>query len=242
MNLRGRRLGVNIDHIATLREARGVSYPDPLFAAKEAIRAGADQITVHLREDRRHIQDADVRKLRRDISIPLNLEMAATPEMFKFAAAVKPDTITLVPEKRQELTTEGGLNLLRQTRAIPQGLDLLRKKGVRLSAFIEANHEQVIAAKALGFDAIEFHTGEFCLRYDAKKPWKKSVARLRAMTKLAKEEGLLVFAGHGLNEGNISPILKIEDIEEYNIGHSLIAQAVFYGLYEAVRRMKALLR
>lgn len=235
------RLGVNIDHVATLRQARGTSYPSPVMAAQEAIRAGAHQITVHLREDRRHIQERDVWDLREVLSVPLNLEMAATASMQVIALAVAPDTVTLVPERRREVTTEGGLDLRRNSGRIARVNAAFKEQKIRTSAFIEADRAQVDAAVALGFDAVEFHTGKYCDYYDAGKPWKRIMQHMKSVSRHAKDSGLLVFAGHGINEANMAPLLAIREIEEYNIGHSIVSQAIFFGMYEAVRRMMAIL-
>lgn len=236
-----RRLGVNVDHVATLRQARGTPYPDPLQAAREAVRAGAYQITVHLREDRRHIQDWDVMALKRALSVPLNLEMAATADMRAFAARLRPHAVTLVPERRAEQTTEGGLDLFKTPRKIATVVTGLKQKGIRLSAFIEANPKQVGAARTLGFDAVEFHTGHFCTRYDGRKSWKRELADIARAARLAAAGGLSVVAGHGINTHNIHPLLRIREIEEYNIGHSIVADAVVIGFYEAVRKMQSLI-
>ncbi len=231
------RLGVNIDHVATLREARKTAYPSPLEAAKEAVRAGAHQITVHLREDRRHIQDRDVIALKRALLVPLNLEMAATSEMAVFAGKIRPASVTLVPEKRRELTTEGGLDLLKGSRRIKTMTALLRGVGVETSAFIEATRAQVEVAAEMGFDRVEFHTGHFCEQFDGGRSSGRLLERIGAMARLAEGFGLGVCAGHGLHEGNLAPLLQIAEIREYNIGHSIVSQAVLVGFYEAVRRI-----
>jgi len=237
------KLGVNIDHIATLRQARGTRYPDPIAAAAIVENAGADQITVHLREDRRHIQDADVRILRRSIQTELNLEMAATDEMIDLAIDLKPDSVTFVPEKRKELTTEGGLNLKKYRKKLAKKIPLLIEKGVRVSLFIDPVEEQVQLALELKADAIEIHTGLYCEAKDETEV-KKELERIARAARIGREAGLWIAAGHGLNYQNISAVVEIgradpaSRIEEYNIGHSIIARAVFVGLEQAVKEMK----
>jgi pyridoxine 5-phosphate synthase len=235
------RLGVNIDHIATLRQARKTTYPDPIQAAKEAEKAGADQIVCHLREDRRHIQDEDLRKLRKTITTKLNLEMAATPEMIQIALEIEPDVVTLVPEKRQELTTEGGLNLKGPISHLRSYVEGLQKGGVPVSLFINPDIEDVKQAKELGAFAIELHTGHYA---EAKNEGEveREFQRIFQAAKLGTKMNLKVFAGHGLHYENISRLVKIPEIEEYNIGHSIIARAVFVGINEAVSEMKKLLK
>lgn len=234
------KLGVNIDHVATLRQARGTRYPDPVAAAALAERGGADQITVHLREDRRHIQDVDVRLLRRSIQTELNLEMAATDAMFDFAISVQPNSVTLVPEKRQELTTEGGLDVRKNRKKLAQYIPLLVKKGIRVSLFINPEEEDIQMASELKADAIEIHTGRFA---DARTPEEtgREMERVKAGAVLGKRLGLWVAAGHGLNYSNIKPVAAIPEIVEFNIGHSIVARAVFVGLESAVKEMKSLL-
>jgi pyridoxine 5-phosphate synthase len=234
------KLGVNIDHVATLRQARGTRYPDPVAAAASAEAAGADQITVHLREDRRHIQDVDVRILRRSVQTELNLEMAATDPMVDFAIDLKPDSVTFVPEKRKELTTEGGLDLKKNKKKLSRQIPLLQKKGIRVSLFIDPNEEQVKIASEFKADAIEIHTGRYA---DAKseEETQKELDRIRRAAALGKEKGLWVAAGHGLNYMNVGQVAEIKEIVEFNIGHSIIARAVFVGLEAAVKEMKKLI-
>jgi len=233
------KLGVNIDHVATLRQARGTRYPDPVAAAASAEAAGADQITVHLREDRRHIQDVDVRILRRSIQTELNLEMAATDPMVDFAIDLKPDSVTFVPEKRKELTTEGGLDLKKNKKKLTQQIPLLLKKGIRVSLFIDPDEEQVKIASELKSDAVEIHTGRYA---DAKsgEEIQNELRRIILAARKGKETGLWVAAGHGLNYANIGPVAEVKEVVEFNIGHSIIARAVFVGLEAAVREMKQL--
>lgn len=234
------KLGINVDHVATLRQARGTKYPDPLAAALLAERGGGDQITVHLREDRRHIQDSDVRLLKRSLQTELNLEMAATQAMVAFAIEVQPHSATLVPEKRQELTTEGGLDCLKNRKALAKFVPLLQQKGVRVSLFIDPDPKQIEMAKELKSDAIEIHTGRYA---DARLPKEQEVelARIRAAAALGKKLGLWVACGHGLHYQNTAPVAEIPEIVEFNIGHSIMARALFVGMESAVREMKKLL-
>lgn len=235
------KLGVNIDHVATLRQARRTPYPDIVAAALAAERGGADGITVHLREDRRHIQDADVDRLRGAIATKLNLEMAATAEMAVKACAVKPEDVCLVPERREELTTEGGLDAAGQAATLAAVVSRLRDHGVRVSLFIDPELAQIEAALKLRAAAVELHTGTYA---DAPTPAARDRERerLRAAAVAAGAAGLIVNAGHGLTLDNVAPIAALPRLHELNIGHSLIADAVFVGLEEAVRRMKAKLR
>lgn len=233
-------LGVNIDHIATLRQARGVDYPDPVKAARLAQEAGADQITCHLREDRRHIQDADVPTIQKTISIPLNLEMAATEEMLKIACDLKPNKVTLVPERREELTTEGGLEIVNQEAALKNFVKKLKAQQIFVSLFIDPNLEQTQASQRVGADAVEFHTGTYCNAQGQEQ--EAELKRLREACQFAKKLGFFVAVGHGLHYQNILPVKEISEIQEFNIGHSIVAHAVFVGWEQAVREMKALLQ
>lgn len=229
-------LMVNIDHVATLREARGIHYPDPVFAAGIAEMAGASGIIIHLREDRRHIKDRDLVILREVVRTKLNLEMAATPEMTKIASEIKPDMITLVPEKRQELTTEGGLDVVRFTAKIEKVISAMRKKGITVSLFIDPVETQIKAAARIGANMIEVHTGT----YSDARTAKDRTAELKKVvkaTRMGKELGLGVNAGHGLHYHNVREIAVIPGIDELSIGHSIIARAVFVGLDRAVRDM-----
>ncbi|MBN2645212.1 MAG: pyridoxine 5'-phosphate synthase [Desulfuromonadaceae bacterium] len=234
-------LGVNIDHVATLRQARGVSEPDPVAAAVLAELAGADGITVHLREDRRHIQDRDVKLLRQTVQTRLNLEMAATEEMVAIACQIQPDTVTLVPEKRQELTTEGGLDVVGQAVALKEKIAVLQQNGIVVSLFVDPDMEQIDHAFQVGADTIEIHTGSYCNAPSAG-------ARLAELSKIekaihaARGKGLGINAGHGLNYHNVQAVVALGGIEEFNIGHSIISRAVLVGLERAVREMKALLQ
>lgn len=235
------RLGVNIDHIATIRQARGGSDPDPVAAAVIAELAGADGITVHLREDRRHIQDRDLMLLRQTVQTKLNLEMAATDEMVSIALSVKPCVCTLVPEKRQELTTEGGLDVRLQIDSLGAVVDKLQDGGITVSLFIDPDPDQVKAADKTGADYVEFHTGSFAEARD----WKRiegELARIGNAVKLAVKLGLGVNAGHGLNYTNIRKIASLGGIEEFNIGHAIISRAALVGLDRAVREMVDLVK
>lgn len=235
-----RRLGVNIDHVATLRQARGTPYPDVALAAHIAESAGADQITCHLREDRRHIQDSDLSHLRKIVKTKLNLEMAATPEMLGIACEVKPDIVTLVPEKRQELTTEGGLDLFGQSSHLQDCISQLRQAGIPVSLFINPELEDVEKSLELGANAIELHTGQYA-EATGEEGLRRELERLIRSANLGSKLQLKVFAGHGLHYENVAPLVAIPEIEEYNIGHSIVARSVFVGLDQAVKEMKSLL-
>lgn len=239
--MRRRRLGVNIDHVATLRQARGTVYPDPVGAATLVETAGADQITVHLREDRRHIQDRDLRILRDVVQTVLNLEMAATQEMLKIAYDIKPDIVTLVPERREELTTEGGLDASHHRDHLRKYVQSLRDGDIQVSLFIDPDLDQIRAAHKIDVNVIELHTGKFCEARDEAER-RGELRRLVDAARTAAKLGMRVAAGHGLHYHNISSLVPIEEIEEYNIGHSIVAQAIFVGLERAVRDMLSLLR
>ena len=232
------KLGVNIDHVATIRQARRTPYPDLLEAARAAERGGADGITVHLREDRRHIQDRDVAVLRAQITTKLNLEMAATEEMVHTACSVRPADVCIVPEKRAELTTEGGLDAAGQLEALGRVVGELRAAGIRVSLFIDPEDRQVEAAQRLQADAIEIHTGAYANAPSAAAR-QAELQRILDAARVAHAAGLTINAGHGLTVDNVSPIAAIPVMNELNIGHSIVADALFVGLEEAVRRMKA---
>ncbi|ABB32114.1 pyridoxal phosphate biosynthetic protein PdxJ [Geobacter metallireducens RCH3] len=235
------KLGVNIDHVATIRQARGGVEPDPVAAAALAELAGADGITIHLREDRRHIQDRDLKLLRQTVKTKLNLEMAATAEMVAIALSVKPDMCTLVPEKRQELTTEGGLDVRIAMQGIAEAVERLQNGGIAVSLFVDPDPDQVKASSKVGSDYIEIHTGAFA---DA-KDWKSEqdeLERIGNAIKLGAKLGLGINAGHGLNYTNIRKVAALGGIEEYNIGHSIISRAVLVGLDRAVRDMVDLIK
>lgn len=231
-----RRLGVNIDHVATLRQARGGFSPDPVTAAGIAEHHGADGITVHLREDRRHIQDRDLDLLRQVVQTRINLEMAATEEMIGIAIATAPFSSTLVPERRMELTTEGGLDVAGNPERMRDVVARLRGAGILVSLFIDPDLEQVRASAEVGADAIEIHTGTYCEAFRS-GDFAEELGRIRAAAAFGTGRGLQVFAGHGLDVRNIVPILSLPTIAEFNIGHSIIARAVFLGLGPAVREM-----
>jgi pyridoxine 5-phosphate synthase len=233
-------LGVNVDHIATLREARGTNYPDPVYAASVAEHAGADGITVHLREDRRHIQDRDIHVLKQTLHTRMNLEMAVTDEMLEIACEVKPAFCCLVPEKREELTTEGGLDVLGNLNNITRAVSVLSEAGIETSLFIDADKNQIDAAIASRAPYIEIHTGHYA---DAKNEQDQQIELIRLIEgiRYAHANGLKVNAGHGLNYFNVKPIAAIEEIIELNIGHAIIARAAIDGLDRAVRDMKQLM-
>ncbi len=231
------KLGVNVDHVATVRQARGTDYPSPLEAAQAAIVGGADQITIHLREDRRHIQTRDVEQIRQQIAVTLNLEMAATDEMVQAALRLRPDTVTLVPEKRRELTTEGGLNAVRGKKRLKKVVDDLQGQGIRVSLFIDPQQKQIDAAHDLGVKIIELHTGRYA---DATSEVDQAGRQEEILiaARYASSHHFYVAAGHGLNLENIDLIAAMPEIREFNIGHSLVARALFVGIEEATREMK----
>lgn len=237
------RLGVNIDHVATIRNARGGRHPDPLRAAHLAVEAGADGITAHLREDRRHISDGDVARLKSELTRPLNLEMAATEEMLAIALRHLPNACCIVPERREERTTEGGLDVAGGREHLAGYATRLKDVGIRVSLFIEPDERQIEAASAIGADIVELHTGAYCeraLEEDA-KGLAQEVERLRDAARIAAEAGLEVHAGHGLTYNTVAPVARIPQVVELNIGHFLIGEAIFGGLHSAVRRMRALM-
>jgi pyridoxine 5-phosphate synthase len=232
-------LGINIDHVATLRNARGTTYPDPLKAARLAEEAGADLITLHLREDRRHIKDADLLALRPLIKTRMNLECAVTPEMIKIACQVKPHDVCLVPEKREEVTTEGGLDVLGHYEAVKLAIQQLKEAGIRVSLFIDPDEKQIAAAKELGATVIELHTGRYADVSGEEQ--KKELERIKKAAHYGASIGLRVNAGHGLHEGNVMPIAAITDLSELNIGHAIVAEALFKGWQQAILDMKSLM-
>ena len=233
-------LGVNIDHIATLRQARGSRYPDPVHAAAVAEHAGADGITVHLREDRRHIQDRDIRLLAETLQTRMNLEMAVTEEMLQIAEHIRPACCCLVPEKRQELTTEGGLDVAAQLEKITLAVRRLTEAGIQVSLFIDADERQIDAALATGAPCIEIHTGHYADAPTAEEQ-QRQLAAIRHGVRYAHAAGLQVNAGHGLHYHNVQPVAAMEEIVELNIGHAIVARAAIDGLDQAVRYMKALM-
>lgn len=232
-------LGINIDHVATLRNARGTAYPDPLRAAALAEEAGADLITLHLREDRRHIKDADLLALRPLIKTRMNLECAVTPEMIDIACKVKPHDVCLVPEKREEVTTEGGLDVVGHFEAVKAATKKLMDAGIRVSLFIDPEEKQIQAAKDAGATVVELHTGRYADLDGAEQT--KELERIRKAAIFGKSIGLRVNAGHGLHEGNVKPIAAIAQLSELNIGHAIVAEALFKGWQQAIIDMKTLM-
>lgn len=234
------RLGVNVDHVATLRQSRRTTYPDPVQAAMLAELAGADQITIHLREDRRHIQERDLSVLRKTVQTRLNLEMAATPEMVKLAFETKPDSCTLVPERREELTTEGGLDVAGNRDALRKVVRTLKDADITVSLFLDPDMDQIRAAHRVEADVVEIHTGRYA---DARlaQDRRRELARVVDVAKAAAKLGLQVAAGHGLNYQNVLPVAAVAEIEELNIGHALVGHAIMVGMERAVREMRELL-
>jgi pyridoxine 5-phosphate synthase len=233
------RLGVNVDHVATVRQARRINAPDPVEAALLAEAAGAQGITVHLREDRRHIQERDVELLRTRVKTKLNLEMATTPAMVAFAEKMRPDDACFVPEKREELTTEGGLDVVAQKAKVAQAVKRLQDQGIQVSLFVDPDKAQIESASDVGAHGIEIHTGTYCNTVGAAR--EKELQAVMAGAQLARSLGLEVHGGHGLNLDNVLPIARIPEIVELNIGHSIIARAIIVGIAQAVREMKELL-
>jgi pyridoxine 5-phosphate synthase len=236
------RLGVNIDHVATVRNARGENYPDPNKAALIAKKSGASSITIHLREDRRHITDKDLFKIVRLKNIRINLEMAPTYKMLKIALKSKPNFVCIVPEKRKELTTEGGLNLDKDNSRIKKIIYCLKKKGIRTSLFIEPRVRDIRKAKKLGADCVELHTGKFCNLYNLNKKFFNEFAKIKKVAQYANTIGLEVHAGHGLTYKTTKMIKKIKNIKELNIGHFIISESIFLGLKQAIINFKNILK
>ena len=235
------RLGVNVDHVATLRQARGGNFPDPVYAAFLAEQAGARSIVAHLRQDRRHIQDQDIILLRKRIETKFNLEMCIAPEILKIACLIKPDQATLVPENRQELTTEGGLNVSAHLRTISKAIKKLKAADIRVSLFIDPDKNQISAAKAADSQIIEFHTGRYASAKNSRQK-EKFFNQLKYAVDCAQAQGLVVHAGHGLDYANVRRIAGIQGIEELNIGYSIICKALYVGLFAAVKEMRELIR
>ena len=234
------KLGVNIDHVASLRQSRFTDYPDPVTAAILAEKAGAEGITVHLREDRRHIQEKDCTALRRKIKTKLNLEMALSPQIIAFAKRLRPDDVCIVPEKRKELTTEGGINIFKHRKKLAVLIPELQKKKIRVSLFIEPDKTTIKLSKKLGADCIELHTGKYSEL--SGRDMKKELLVIKQASALVLQLGMTLNAGHGLNYQNTAPVAGIPGMNELNIGHSIIARSVFVGIHQAVREMKALLK
>ncbi len=239
------RLGVNVDHVATVRQARRTFEPSPVFAALIAQQAGADQITLHLREDRRHIQDRDLELIKELVKIPVNLEMAPTEEMRSIALRVRPDRVTLVPERREEITTEGGLDVASSKEKLKEFIKPIKEAGIEVSLFIDPEEEQVRASKEVGADAVELHTGNYANFWNEHRfgEAEEELRRIERAGRLARDLGLKVYAGHGLTYHNVKGILRLRDvIEELNIGHSIVANAVIFGFERAVREMIEILK
>ncbi len=236
------RLGVNIDHVATVRNARGEKYPSPLTAAMVAERSGADSITVHLREDRRHINELDLKLIKSKIKIPLNLEIAATKEMLKIAIKRKPPFICIVPEKRKEITTEGGLNLNYKTSFLKKIVNDLKKNHSRVSLFVEANQSTIKKSKLIGADCVEIHTGRLCNLINLKKEYKSELNKIRKAVLYANQIGLEVHAGHGLTYKSAKILSNLKGIKEFNIGHFLIGESIFVGLPQTIKRFKRIIK
>ena len=236
------RLGVNIDHVATVRNARGEEYPSPLRAALLAQKNGADSVTIHLREDRRHIKERDLKIIKKKLKIPLNLEIAATKEMLKIALKNKPPFICIVPEKRKEITTEGGLNLNYNKNFLKKIIKKLKKNNSRVSLFIEPSLNDIRECKKLNADCVEIHTGKLCNLINKKKKYKYELVRIKKAVKIANELGLEVHAGHGLTFNSAKILSRINGIQEFNIGHFLIGESIFVGLSNAIRSFKKVLK
>lgn len=234
------RLGVNIDHVATVRQARRIREPDPVWAVVAAELGGADQITLHLREDRRHIQDEDLPRVLGAASVPVNLEMAVTGEMVEIALARRPQAVTLVPERREEITTEGGLDVAGRFEEVSSAVSRLREGGLKVSLFVDPESDQVQACRRAGAQAVELHTGAFCGAWGGEGA-EAQLGRLRRAAAVGRELGLAVHAGHGLNVRNVGAVARIPEVEELNIGHALVGRALFVGLERAVREMKEIL-
>ena len=241
--MKKKRLGVNIDHIATIRNARGENYPDPLKAALMAEKSGADSITIHLREDRRHIRDYDLKNIKRKLTIPLNLEIAPTKEMLNIAITNKPNFVCIVPEKRREITTEGGLNLKKNVKFLKRMISLLIKNRIRVSLFINPNLSDVLSAFLFGAKCIELHTGSFCNSFNKKDSQlvKSYLSEIKQCASYAKSFGLEVHAGHGLTYESANLISKIDDISEFNIGHFIVADSVFVGFKNSIKKFKKII-
>jgi len=235
------RLGVNIDHVATVRNARGENYPSPLRAAIMAEKFGAHSVTIHLREDRRHINDSDLKDIKSKLKIPLNLEIAATNEMLKIAIRHRPNFVCIVPEKRKEITTEGGLNLNYKKNFLKKIIIKLKKNGCRISLFIEPKIKDIDIAKHLHADCVEFHTGKICNLINNKKPYKSELTKIKNAVNFASDLGLDVHAGHGLTYESAKIISKIKKIKEFNIGHFLIGEAIYIGLPKVMRKFKKII-
>jgi len=236
------RLGVNIDHVATIRNARGENYPSPLRAALLAEKFGADSITIHLREDRRHIRENDLKEIKKKLKIPLNLEIAPTKEMLKISLIHRPKYVCIVPEKRSEITTEGGLNLKKNLSKISRILRKLKSKNIRTSLFIEPNIRDIKTAKLINADCIEIHTGKICNLHNKKKNIKKELKKIKDAVEFANNVGLEVHLGHGINFSSAKILSRLKGIKEFNIGHFLIGESIFIGIKESIKNFKRILK
>ncbi len=236
------RLGVNIDHVATVRNARGENYPEPLKAAVLAQKSGADSITIHLREDRRHIQDNDLKIIKKNLKIPLNLEIAATREMLTIALKHKPPFVCIVPEKRKEITTEGGLNLNHKKKFLKKIIGDLKRHKIRVSLFVEPSLKDIDTAKKYNADCVEIHTGKLCNLVNENNNYKNELKRIKKAVDLANSIGLEVHAGHGLTYKSSNLLSKIKGIQEFNIGHFLIGESIFYGLSNVIKKFKKIIK
>jgi len=235
------RLGVNIDHVATIRNARREIYPDPLRAALLAQKSGADSITIHLREDRRHIKDHDLKKIKNKIRIPLNLEMAPTKEMLNIAIRHRPNFVCIVPEKRKEITTEGGLNIKKNAKILKRIIEKLKKNQIRVSLFIEPKKFDIMLSKKLGANCVELHTGKFCYLFNKSKKTKSVLSNLEKSANYAKKLGLEVHAGHGLTYKSTYKLSRIKNISEFNIGHFIISESLFIGIKNSIKKFKKII-
>jgi len=235
------RLGVNIDHVATIRNARGGEHPDPVKAAILAQKFGANGITIHLREDRRHIRDEDLSRLKKAIKLPINLEMAATEEMLEIALKTKPHAVCIVPEKRREITTEGGLDVIKNSKVLEGMIKKLHAKKILVSLFIDANEAQIKESARIKADIIEIHTGEFCHLFDESKNFKDEFLKIKKCASIADALGLECHAGHGLNYATAKKIATIKEIKELNIGHFIIGEAIFDGFKKVILKMKKII-
>ena len=237
-----KRLGVNIDHIATLRNARGEKHPNPVFAAKKVIKLGADSVTIHLREDRRHINDLDTKEICALNKVLVNLEVSMNNEIIKKALRYKPNYICIVPENRKEITTEGGLNISKNKYKIKKIIDLFKKNNIRTSLFINPTSKDILLSKELGADCIEIHTGRFANLVKSKKKFKNELLRIKSSCKLADDIGLEVHAGHGLDYKSTEILSKINEIREFNIGHFIIGESIFYGIKNVIKKFKKIIK
>jgi pyridoxine 5-phosphate synthase len=234
------RLGVNIDHVATIRNARGGCHPDPVDAAIIAQNSGADGITIHLREDRRHIREGDLVRLKKEVNIPINLEMAATKEMLDIAIKTRPNAVCIVPEKRKEITTEGGLDVIKKAKILKPIIEELRRNGIKISLFIDPNNDQINKAAELNVDIVEIHTGEFCNKSNIKEE-EIELNKIKNCINYANNLGLECHAGHGLNYEKTKKIISLNYIKELNIGHFIIGESIFYGLENVIKKMNKII-